>query len=214
MELYLIRHAQSLNNARPVMERVEDPSLTELGQQQASHLAEWVSRLGLTRVVTSPFLRTLETAEHIRRTTQLEPDVQADLHEQGGCVSGEHPELMVGRPGRTRSQIAAEFPGFKVGSEIDGEGWWRSQPYESEEAARHRAARVLARTRARFGCTQERVAYITHGDFKRLLLQQLQPDDLEVPFNTSITKILISGDETTLADYNRVDHLPDQLRTY
>ena len=75
-------------------------------------------------------------------------------------------------------------------------------------------ARVLARTRARFGCTQERVAYITHGDFKRLLLQQLQPDDLEVPFNTSITKILISGDETTLADYNRVDHLPDQLRTY
>ena len=35
MELYLIRHAQSQNNALPEEQRVEDPGLTELGNQQA-----------------------------------------------------------------------------------------------------------------------------------------------------------------------------------
>ena len=38
MRLYLIRHAQSENNARPEHERVEDPGLTELGARQIDHL--------------------------------------------------------------------------------------------------------------------------------------------------------------------------------
>ena len=35
MQLYLIRHAESENNARPEHDRVEDPSITTLGRRQA-----------------------------------------------------------------------------------------------------------------------------------------------------------------------------------
>ena len=99
MELYLIRHAQSLNNALSSQDRVEDPPLTEIGQRQCDHLAKWIPSLKLTRLVTSPFLRTLQTADHIGRSVRLAPEVRIELHEQGGCVSGPTREFFVGRPG-------------------------------------------------------------------------------------------------------------------
>ena len=85
MQLFLIRHAQSQNNALPEEQRVEDPGLTELGHRQAELLADWVPALNLTRLITSPFRRTLLTTEPIRRATSLIPEVRVDLHEQGGC---------------------------------------------------------------------------------------------------------------------------------
>ena len=102
MDLYLIRHAQSLNNAQPPELRVEDPALTDLGHEQSRRLAEHVTSLRLTKLITSPFRRALQTAEHIRLATGLIPEVRIDLHETGGCVSGIAPPLMVGRPGMTR----------------------------------------------------------------------------------------------------------------
>ena len=41
MELYIVRHAQSINNALTDMkDRVMDPTLTDLGQRQAQAIAE------------------------------------------------------------------------------------------------------------------------------------------------------------------------------
>ena len=117
MELFLIRHGQSLNNFLPQEQRVEDPPLTDLGHQQAVLLAEWIESAGITRLISSPFRRTLETAEYVRRTTGLRPEIWIDLHEQGGCVAGPTPDCMVGRPGMTHGQISADFPGFQIGDE-------------------------------------------------------------------------------------------------
>ena len=57
MDLYLIRHAQSANNAQPESLRVPDPSLTGLGREQAHLLASSVASLGLTRLMTSTSAR-------------------------------------------------------------------------------------------------------------------------------------------------------------
>ena len=44
MQLYIIRHAQSYNNAlTDWTERVSDPPLTELGEQQADLLAAYLA---------------------------------------------------------------------------------------------------------------------------------------------------------------------------
>ena len=98
MELYLIRHAQSENNAQPEEQRVEDPALTAMGRRQAGLLADWITSLNLTRLITSPFLRTLETTEAIRQATRLTPEVRVQLHEQGGCYRGYGPDGREGRP--------------------------------------------------------------------------------------------------------------------
>ena len=211
MELYLIRHAQSRNNALPEEQRIEDPGLTEVGQQQAEFLARWIPTLNLTKVITSPFLRALKTAERVHQATNLVPEVRTAIHELGGCCSG-YPEIgMVGRPGMKRTEIEQQFPAFQVSDEIDGEGWWRSQPYETREQARQRAARVLQQTRQEFGHTSHRVAYVTHADFKLLFLEHIHAEPLDVPCNASVTKVVISADECRLVDHNCVQHLPADL---
>ncbi|HRX77967.1 MAG TPA: histidine phosphatase family protein [Pirellulaceae bacterium] len=213
MQLYLIRHAQSQNNALPEEERVEDPGLTELGHQQAEALGKWIPSLNLTRLITSPFRRTLLTTEPIRRATGLVPEVRIDLHEQGGCYAGHDFSIKVGRPGMTRGEIEAEFSGYRVADNIDGEGWWQGKPYESWEAARVRAMRLLEATRREFAHTNERVAFVMHADIKRLFLSHLDTDPLDVPCNTSVTEIEFSANSTVLRQFNRIEHLPNHMIT-
>ena len=213
MQLYLIRHAQSQNNALPEEERVEDPGLTEVGQQQAEHLGEWIARLKWTRLITSPFRRTLLTTEPIRRATSLTPEVRIDLHEQGGCYSGHDFSTKVGRPGMSRREIEAEFSNYRVANDIDGTGWWRSKPYETWEAARARALRLLEATKHEFAHTDERVAFVMHADIKRLFLSHIHTDPLEVPCNTSVTEIEFTDATTVIRQFNRIEHLPSHLVT-
>ena len=62
-------------------------------------------------------------------------------------------------------------------------------------------------------CALARVAYVMHGDIKLLFLAQVQTETLDIPFNASVTKVLIGHEERRLKEYNRVDHLPDELVT-
>lgn len=213
MELYLIRHAQSQNNANPESRRVPDPSLTDRGRDQARYLADWLPSLNLTRLVTSPFLRTLETTEWLRQATGLEPEVRVELHEQGGCYAGHTPESRRGQPGMCRREIEQRFPRFRVDPSIDGEGWWRSQPYETLEQARLRAGQLLLRAFQEFGDTEERVAFVMHADIKVLLLEHVQRDLADTPRNTCVSTLLVTQSQARLQDYNRVEHLPGHLVT-
>jgi 2,3-bisphosphoglycerate-dependent phosphoglycerate mutase len=213
MLLYLIRHAQSQNNAKPEEQRVEDPSLTQLGVQQAAHLAEWMAAQRLTRIITSPFRRTLETAEPLRAATGLRPEVRIALHEQGGCYRGHLPASRIGRPGMTRSEIEQYFPGFDVAADIDGDGWWGGKAYETVEQASRRAARLLEATCAEFARTEHRVAYVMHADVKLLLLSHVHQQPLDVPRNTAVSLLEISPHGSRLIEYNRIDHLPPNLVT-
>ena len=113
----------------------------------------------------------------------------------------------------TRSQIQQQFPGFEITPQIDGQGWWGNRPFETEDTARQRAARVLTRAVAEFAHTQERVAFVTHADFKQLLLEQFHSEPLGMPYNTSVTKIVLSDEGCRLDDYSCVDHLPGDLVT-
>lgn len=213
MLLYLIRHAQSENNARPEEERVEDPGLTEIGHEQARRLGEWIPCLELTRLITSPFRRALLTAQAIHKTTPLTPQVRVHLHEQGGCYQGHEPGNLVGRPGMGVPEITREFAGFETGSDLSEGGWWASKPYESEEQASRRAREIILRAQDEFAGTNERVAFVMHADIKLLVLGHLDTKSLDVPCNTSITTIEIDRRRSRLVDFNRVDHLSDELVT-
>ena len=214
MRLYLIRHAQSQNNALPESQRVEDPGITELGHQQSRHLAKRVGELGLTKLFTSPFRRTLQTTSPIFEATKLTPNVRVALHEQGGCYIGHTPENMAGRPGMSRLEIEREFPGYAVSADIDDQGWWTSELYESQESARHRATGLFQRTLDEFSGTDERVAFVMHADIELLFLQQFHSEWLDVPSNTSVTTIQITAGDCRLEDYNCVRHLPDEFVTW
>jgi 2,3-bisphosphoglycerate-dependent phosphoglycerate mutase len=219
MRLFLIRHAQSANNALPEEQRIEDPPITEVGCRQACALAHWLESAGLDWIVASPFRRSLETTEYVRRNLAVTPRVWIDLHEQGGCYAGYEPHLYQGRPGLSLTQIAVEFPGYELDPAIDEEGWWKCRPYETAQQASNRAARLIDRTLVEFGASNLSVAYIMHADFKRKFLETLFPsvDDQTLVwadiYNTAVTIIEFQQGSPRLEVYNSTAHLTPDLLT-
>lgn len=214
MLAYFIRHAQSENNARPDHERIADPALTDVGHTQARHLGEWVPSLGLTKLISSPFLRTLLTAEQVQFTTRLPVEVRADWHEAGGCFSDYRPGHMKGEPGLRRSQIEQRFADFKTVGSIDETGWYKRPDRETYTEARERMARLAQQTQDEFGHTQERVGFVVHCDVKRFLIEAFHDDWIDTPINTSVTTIEFTPNSIRLVEFNQVDHLPAELHTY
>lgn len=242
MKLFLIRHAQSFNNALPaereLFDRVCDPPLTELGQQQAKLLAEhlaigknpefssWVSVEGtpshnrrgynITKLYCSAMHRALQTAKPIGQALGLKPEVWLDIHEHGGIYLDHYDERgVVGYPGKTRQEILAEFPDYTLPEAITGEGWWRGA-HEDWPTCQGRAIKVAAALRAQ-AASEERLALVSHGGFldaliKALLNQSPSPHVFYYKFNTAISRIDFREDgRLDFRYWNRVDHLPQEL---
>ena len=87
MKLYLIRHAESENNAKPIYQRIEDPPITAVGRLQAERLAGWVETLKIDTLITSPVLRALQTTRRITDATGQHVNVWADVFEEGGVIT-------------------------------------------------------------------------------------------------------------------------------
>lgn len=216
MRLYLIRHAQSLNNAKPDRRRVADPKLTSVGWEQASRLGEAGRYRDFDRVLVSPFRRTLETATCF--SPEVNPEVCVELHEFGGCVSG-HAEIGYrGEAGMTGQEIKRQFPSFCVPQEIDGTGWWQKKPKERLVAAFERAQGVASKTQEWFE-KLENAAFVSHADFIKLLILaflEMSLDDLvsyRDPLNASISILRIGQGGNELIEFNDVSHLPATLVT-
>jgi 2,3-bisphosphoglycerate-dependent phosphoglycerate mutase len=219
MEMYIIRHAESENNARPVEERVEDPALSDLGKSQAERLAIRLAHIHPTRIFTSPFRRALETiAPYLSQSGQT-AEAWIDLHEQGGVMRGVDVSTFEAGPGMTRREIAAEFPSVCLPDEIDQRGWWKGRRYELPEEAAVRAENVVISTRDAFAHTHERVVLISHGLFMSFLISAF----LGLPYegydrfddiaNTSITKFQITIPHNRMSLLNCIRHLPENWIT-
>jgi len=239
MLLYIIRHAQSTNNAlADPRDRDRDPTLTELGERQADILARHLAvnvelvppggatngrnRPGyhFTRLYCSPMWRALQTADAIGQALGLAPEVRTDIHEQGGIYldhwDGRGP---IGYSGKTRQEIQSVFPHYVLPEEITEGGWW-NRDFEDWSACHERAIRVAAELRKWADGDQEggeRVAIVSHGGFVDALLKALfnQAADRGVfyyHYNTAISRIDFREDGRLSVRYlNRVDHLPPDL---
>ncbi|QDV68139.1 bifunctional RNase H/acid phosphatase [Rosistilla carotiformis] len=217
MQLYLIRHAQSANNSKPEAERVEDPEITELGHQQAAALARSLTTQKVDYLVTSGFLRTLQTTRYLAEALQAPVNVWRDLHEVGGCYRGHIPGQEQGAPGMNRDAILAEFPGVTIEDSIGAEGWWGCRPYETDDQAMQRGQQMLAQIVEQFAATQKVVVAVIHADFKVCLLrhilgQEFTQRHIGPMLNTGLTKFTFSEAGWRLDILNSITHLTnDQM---
>lgn len=87
MRLYLVRHADAVPRGTPGYPHDAQRPLTEAGQAQAKAAGEALKRLKITPdvIVTSPYLRAAQTADHVARIFGLSAMVrEADaLHPDG-----------------------------------------------------------------------------------------------------------------------------------
>jgi 2,3-bisphosphoglycerate-dependent phosphoglycerate mutase len=193
MELYFIRHGQSINNANwnnPDYEENPDPFLTELGHEQAGLLAEFLKKnqeitnhkdwniqnrygFGLTHIYTSLMERAAFTAAPIAQALDIPLIAWKEIHEEGGIFSRGDKANIVGLGGRPRSFFLENFRTITLPDDIDETGWW-NRPFEAEEERQPRADQVfadlLARHRDQEGQPEHRVALVSHGGFFMRLL--------------------------------------------
>ena len=204
MKLFLIRHAQSVNNSLAetiemndyLAQRVPEPPITALGERQAALVAQHLQHeqypelhqdrhddgqstgYGITQLFCSPMLRTLQTTRPISTALGLRPEIWIDIHEHGGIFRG-NPRLndVAGFPGLTRSEIMAQYPDYVLADGITEKGWWVGD-YEEMEGCYARATKVAATLRswatAREG---ERIALVSHGTFLDALIKALFGQD-------------------------------------
>lgn len=246
MELYFIRHGQSVNNAGwgdPNYRENPDPPLTEIGRQQAQHLADFLTRnqpiqehsgwnsqnrygFGLTRIYTSMMERAAHTAAPTAKALDIPFMVWRDIHEEGGIFSREDKSNPMGLPGKPRAYFEQHFPTLSLPADLDGSGWW-NRPFETDDERQPRADQFLADLLARHGDREgqpvERVAIVSHGGFFMHLMCAIlklpwrqASHDLRSWFllnNCSISRFDFIEDEVIISYLNRTDHLPDHLIT-
>jgi 2,3-bisphosphoglycerate-dependent phosphoglycerate mutase len=237
MQLYIMRHAQSTNNALADQRyRVADPLLTETGHRQAELLAEHLAHgrarftpatnpsrgaggaYGITRLYCSPMRRALQTARPVSQALGLTPEIWVEIHEYGG-IWLEHADGtgIRGYPGMTRGEIEAELPGCTLPEGVTDRGWWRGAQ-EEPELFLARAAWVVD-TLHSWAEREERIAIITHGAFIDGLLNTLLKVARVQPVyyhhdNTGISLIDFRREgRLSLRFLNRLDHLSPELIT-
>ena len=119
--------------------------------------------------------------------------------------------------------VAAELP-LPVAGEAEypediaaGEPWWEAHVRERREGAYSRAAAALAHLRARHE-ERDRIAIVTHGAFGSVLLSVAlgcPPTDQNrfSQYNCALSLLEITEEGARLHHQNRVEHLPEGLRT-
>ena len=226
MDLFLIRHGESYNNAlEDSSRRVSDPPLTDLGEEQAQRVAAHLARGGhldpderegrpaFDSLYCSPMLRALQTARPIAAALATAPEVWIDIHEVGGIWLAGKGDLH----GMTRAEIRNGFPGVGLPDGVGEEGWWPGGQ-EAKHAGRGRAIAVAGelKERARMGAERggdpERLAIVTHGDFMSGLVKALtdQLPSLGLSYNhrnTGITRFCLGPDLCAVRYLNRCEHL-------
>lgn len=238
MQLYIIRHAQSINNAigQGESEHSSDSELTAVGRRQAELLADFLAqtgegrrnggRFGLTHLYTSLMMRAVATADVIASAVSLPAVAWAEIHEIGGLFSrsGERGGL----PGPNRAGFAKRFPDLVLPDWLGEQGWWNRPFEENPTLVLERAEGFVDRLMDEHGGTDDRVAVVTHGGFFRALRRILlgvpegsppfgHPDEPRPKiYNTSLSRIDFVTKERSAAGLvflNCVDHLSADLLT-
>ena len=153
MEIYIVRHGETVENNRRILQGHLPGRLTALGRQQVEGAAEELARSGVafSRIVSSDLQRALDSAQLIAGRLQL-PVVPLNLLRERDWGT------FTGMP---IAEAAARF-------HKDGRWTFPDGSAERDEDIKARAALALETLRTRFA--DETLVVVTHGLFARHLI--------------------------------------------
>lgn len=207
--LWLARHANRQDFADPdwadTAERPHDPGLSSDGVRQAQQLGRRVAALGVDRILSSPFLRAVETAHHVAATTDdpivLEPGLGEWLNDDWFAAA---PETLA------PATLAARF------DRVDPQRPAAPCRQPTYPESKHRA---LARLGATGQCLADRYAgetllLVGHGITVMGVLHGLVEGPVPDPGCplASLTKVVKRDGTWTIALRNDTSHLENGTR--
>lgn len=204
--VYIVRHGETDNNVAHRFMGFTDNPLNSRGHEQAACLTEPMSKVPLTAIYSSPFLRTLQTAKGIQGNRALPIRRNAGLCEIN-CGQWE---------GLNQEEIEAKWPGMIR--------YWKEEPSklhipegETFEQVQQRGIETFKEiiSANRGG----HIAVVSHMLTIQLIICKLfgiPIDDVWRLYrleNTSVTKMRIKDNgEFFIEKWGEDSHLPDKLK--
>lgn len=196
MQLLLIRHALPLRSNHG---EGADPDLSEAGFAQVARLPEALARFPISRVVSSPQRRALQTAEPLAQARALTIDIEDRLAEYDRDLTSYIPI----------EQIRTEFP----------DEWARMAqghlPSSVDEDAFRARVRGAIDDLVAAADPDETVAAFSHGGVINVVLHEILGTArlLSFPIDyASVTRLLFSRTgQATVATVNATEHVWDLL---
>ncbi|MBW7475820.1 histidine phosphatase family protein [Paenibacillus oenotherae] len=206
MELILIRHGQSVGNIR-VHEDMPDSPLTELGMKQAEKVAKYVSKKPVTRIVSSPLVRAVQTAQPLSEALSLQIELWKDLYEyrEGSAYIGP-----------SKLEWECLYPEVVVCPSMEEDGWCYPGG-ETPATVCERAKAIIQKLREP-QYENDCIAMFAHGSFNDYLIREILhiSSGAQVSFhqsNTNVNIFVIKSDGTEVRKLNLTEHLELAFRT-
>ncbi|MFV8319005.1 histidine phosphatase family protein [Mycobacterium sp. 23] len=196
MQLLLVRHALPLRSEHG---EGADPDLSETGLQQVARLPEALARFPISRVVSSPQRRAIQTAEPLAQARALNIDIEDRLAEYDRDLTSYIPI----------EQIRTEFP----------DEWARMAqghlPSTVDEDAFRARVRGAVDDLVAAADPDETIAAFSHGGVINVILHEILGTArlLSFPIDyASVTRLLFSRTgQATVATVNATEHVWDLL---
>jgi broad specificity phosphatase PhoE len=154
--IYLVRHGESDSNVDGVV-RGHAAMLSEKGKQQAAMVAERIKKIGVDALISSPYPRTLDTAEAISK------EINISIEENQLFVERRRPSELLGRSYLTDSESKRIMREIFDGYSSEG------HRHSDEEAFMDLRARANAALDFLIKHPAERICVVTHSLFLRIL---------------------------------------------
>lgn len=197
MNLYLVRHGESVFNAEGRIQGHADIPLSELGRRQGTAAAEVLAGLSLDALFASPLRRAYETAEIIAARVNLPIETDDRLK-----------EINVGIfQGQLRAELDDLFP--------EEMARWTSEDLDYSLPRGESRRQLIARGRAAFesivAVGHQNIGIVSHGRILMATVKELlgRPQR-EPPYalqNGSITTLSYNGTGFAAIALDNVDHL-------
>lgn len=203
MEIYFVRHGETVWNTQKRFQGLSDSPLTEKGIEQAKLLSKKLENINFDKFYSSPLKRANDTAKLIRGNRNQEIEIFDDFKEisMGEMEGIQHEEFKKIYP---QQQNDFYFDPVNYNPKIYGG--------ESFLEVRERVINGLEKF-INLNKDYERVLVVSHGATLKTLFHYLKGTELDelkeekVPRNTSYTIVKYENKKFEIIDFSNISHL-------
>ena len=207
MEIYFVRHGQTIWNVEKRFQGLSDSPLTELGITQAKLLGEKLKDIKFDKFYSTSLKRANDTANYIKGNREQEVEIFDDFVEisMGDMEGIQQEEFKKLYPEQVKNFFFNQL-------EYDPSSFGG----ESFLEVRERVAKGLDKF-IELNKDYERVLVVSHGATLKTLLHCISGKDIStlsdevIPKNTSYTIVKYENGKFEITDFSNVSHLEGKL---
>lgn len=205
MEIYFIRHGQTIWNKEKRFQGLKDSPLTDLGIEQAKKLGQKLKNIKFDKFYSTHLKRALDTANYIKGDRKQEIEIFDDFIEISmGDMEGVQQDDF-------RKLYPLQLEAF-YHNQMD----YDPSPYGGESFLdiRKRIEKGLKKF-IELNKNYERVLMVSHGATLKVLFHYLKGKDMsellneEIPKNTSYTVVRYENGKFEIIDFSNTSHLSE-----